>query len=167
MWQYRKRCIRYLCTVALLISCQNLQTTIEHTAETSLSSDNGQLDLSLSTLEQQNIEKEKAEKFLLEARQKRTIVEISQEDDLEHKVEINIAIYARETTNKVGKKIYRRLKIRKKQLNPCLRFVSSDDAQRFFLAKDGPQKDLWNLDPDGDGFACEWNPEQYRKITIN
>ena len=150
-----------------LVSCQSIPSNKDTTDKIILSSDNGLLDLSLSTLKQQNIEKAEAEKFLLEARQKRTIVEPEDTEELSEKSDINLALYARQTFNSVGQKIYNRNPTKKKKIDPCLRFISAEDAQRFFLKKNGPQKDFWNLDPDGDGFACKWNPEQYRKLLVN
>ena len=134
--------------------------------KSTLSSDNGQLDLSLSTLEQQNIEKTKAEQFLLEARQKRIIVEVQPVEELTKKSEINIALYARQTTNAVGKRIFTRSKIKQNKSDPCLHFLSDEDAQRFFLKNGGPKTDFMNLDLDGDGFACDWNPIQYRNLIV-
>ena len=151
----------------LLISCQTTPSNKEKTDTSILSSDNGLLDLSLSTLEQQNLEKIAAAKFLLEARQKRRVIQPEEIENLSKKLLINLALYARQTSNAVGEKIYIRPPIKKEKLDPCLRFVSSEDAQRFFLKKSGPQKDFWNLDPDGDGFACKWNPDQYRKLLVN
>ena len=46
------------------------------------------------------------------------------------------------------------------------KFKSKDEAQRKFLKDGGPYKDRFNLDPDGDGFACDWDPEIYRKLSI-
>jgi len=44
----------------------------------------------------------------------------------------------------------------------CRAFRSPDLAQEWFLANRGPGRDRRALDPDGDGFACDWNPEVYR-----
>ena len=151
----------------LLVSCQNVRYEKEIAEQNSLSSDNGQLDLSQSTMEQQNIEKAQAEKFHLEAQQKRIIIDPQPTSEPNEKSEINVALYGRLTSNKVGEQIYTRIKTKRKKTDPCRRFVAADDAQRFFLEHSGPQKDLWNLDPDGDGFACHWNPELYRNLKIN
>ena len=102
----------------------------------------------------------------MEAIEKRIVILSDLEEDLSQNSEINVAVYARQTTNLIGERIYNRLKVKNKKTNPCLRFNSADDAQRFFLSKNGPIKDFWNLDQDGDGFACSWNPEQYRKILL-
>ena len=45
----------------------------------------------------------------------------------------------------------------------CAAFASPDQAQIDFLARGGPERDRKGLDPDGDGFACSWNPAPFRK----
>ena len=159
-----RRIIWVLFSLAMILSCQKIQTSQTRNLENSLSSDNGLLDLSLSTLEQQNIEKLKAAEFLSEARKKRIIIAPEQIEQPDRNSNVNLALYARQTPNLVGKKLYLRLSRKSKKSNSCLRFLSQEDSQRFFLEKGGPEKDLWNLDPDGDGFACEWDPEPYRKF---
>ena len=37
-----------------------------------------------------------------------------------------------------------------------------DQAQQDFLAKGGPERDRMGVDPDGDGFACAWDPRPFR-----
>ncbi len=81
---------------------------------------------------------------------------------------VNIITYARETTNAVGERLYRRPSIRRTNtVLQCRKFANADDAQRNFLANGGPQNDPLNLDPDGDGFACRWSPEAYRALKLN
>jgi len=81
---------------------------------------------------------------------------------------VNIITFARETTNAVGERLYRRPSIRRtSSSSQCRKFASADDAQRNFLANGGPQDDPLNLDPDGDGFACRWSPEAYRALVLN
>ncbi len=76
--------------------------------------------------------------------------------------EINIAAYALKQKNAVGQKIYQRSSIR---LSNCSRYRNDPDAaQRAFLRAGGPERDPRRLDPDGDGFACSWNPDFYRKM---
>jgi len=36
-----------------------------------------------------------------------------------------------------------------------------------FLKAGGPEKDKLKLDPDGDGYACAWNPGKYRQLVRN
>lgn len=38
----------------------------------------------------------------------------------------------------------------------CSDFASAGEAQRFFIANGGPNRDPHGLDGDGDGNACEW-----------
>lgn len=81
---------------------------------------------------------------------------------------INIIAFARETTNAVGERLYRRPSIRRTiSASQCRKFESDDDAQRNFLANGGPQDDPLNLDPNGDGFACRWNPEPFRALVLD
>ena len=103
--------------LTLLISCQTITSNKEKTDTSVLSSDNGLLDLSLSTIEQQNLEKTAAAKFLLEARQKRTVVQPEEIEDLTKKLVINLALYARQTSNSVGEKIYNRVPLKKEKLD--------------------------------------------------
>ncbi|MGC9368231.1 MAG: hypothetical protein ACP5DX_01705 [Paracoccaceae bacterium] len=75
----------------------------------------------------------------------------------------NIVAYALSTTNRVGEQVYRRsgLKLSSSQ-RACARYASPDLAQQAFLEAGGPQRDRKNLDPDGDGFACAWDPRPFR-----
>ena len=75
----------------------------------------------------------------------------------------NIAAYALSTTNALGQQIYKRPSFYLK--NPdkaCAKFASPDLAQQAFLAAGGPNRDSKALDPDGDGFACAWDPRPFR-----
>ncbi|PTN03846.1 excalibur calcium-binding domain-containing protein [Rhodovulum imhoffii] len=79
----------------------------------------------------------------------------------------NIVSYALDTTNKPGEQVYRRVNPLRNLSHEraCARFASADKAQEAFLAAGGPQRDSKNLDPDGDGFACEWNPAPFRLVA--
>ena len=35
-------------------------------------------------------------------------------------------------------------------------------AQEEFLRTGGPERDKLGVDPDGDGFACAWDPRPFR-----
>ncbi len=75
----------------------------------------------------------------------------------------NIAEYAIATTNPVGVTLYDRPSFYLVNVKAaCLKFTSSDLAQQAFLANGGPHKDPKGLDPDGDGFACDWDPRPFR-----
>jgi hypothetical protein len=75
----------------------------------------------------------------------------------------NIVQYALSTTNLPGQQIYKRSSLG--MSNPeraCARYGSPDLAQQAFLEAGGPEKDRKGLDPDGDGFACSWDPRPFR-----
>ena len=75
----------------------------------------------------------------------------------------NIVEYALSTSNVPGQAIYRRSALRLSDYNRnCVKYASSDLAQEAFLKAGGPEKDRLNLDPDGDGFACQWDPTPFR-----
>ena len=154
-------------SLTILGSCQSASESNVDMAKRALSSDNGQLDLSQYTMEQQKAEKRDAEALMLEARSKRIVISPNELEEISSDISLNIAVYARSSSNNVGEKIYRRIKMSSGNIEPCLRFKSNEDAQRYFLLKGGPKKDIWGLDPDGDGFACDWDPKYFRLIKLN
>lgn len=77
----------------------------------------------------------------------------------------NIVEYALATTHPVGMEIYGRLNfaaVARHERN-CAGYPSPDQAQLDFLRKGGPERDRMALDPDGDGYACGWDPAPYRR----
>ncbi len=76
----------------------------------------------------------------------------------------NIVAYALATTHPKGTQIYSRIGINKEDraARNCAEFSSSDRAQIEFLRQGGPERDRRGLDPDGDGYACGWDPRPYR-----
>ncbi|WP_136441001.1 hypothetical protein [Pacificoceanicola onchidii] len=76
----------------------------------------------------------------------------------------NIVEYALRTTNPKGAALYKRSKFRAeaKYNRACGDYTSADLAQEDFLALGGPEKDRKGMDPDGDGFACTWDPAPFR-----
>ncbi len=76
----------------------------------------------------------------------------------------SIVEYALSTTNNVGEARYRRsgLFAESRYNRNCGKYASPDLAQLDFLRKGGPQKDRMGVDPDGDGFACSWDPQPFR-----
>ena len=164
-------------TIMILISCQRTYNQTENFLNIEknsleqeqglegLSENHNHIDLSLSTLEQQNIDKEKAAKKLEDARKERIEIEIDNSSNFSDYV--NVAKFARDSKNKKGEKIFTRLSFSiYDNWNECSKFKTKDEAQRKFLKDGGPYKDRFNLDPDGDGFACDWDPEIYRKLSI-
>jgi len=76
----------------------------------------------------------------------------------------NIVAYALQTDNPVGAPLYRRTNLRSAQRHAaaCAAFPSADQAQIEFLSRGGPSRDRKGLDPDGDGYACSWDPSPFR-----
>ncbi len=76
----------------------------------------------------------------------------------------NIVAYALSTSNGVGEPAYSRSgRFNEDRFRrACAEYGSSDQAQAAFLENGGPQRDRKGLDPDGDGFACRWDPTPFR-----
>ncbi|MCV2880593.1 hypothetical protein [Actibacterium sp. XHP0104] len=79
----------------------------------------------------------------------------------------NVVEYALSTSNQVGQKVYRRLNLLggSQLARNCSKYASADLAQQAFLKAGGPERDRLNLDPDGDGFACTWDPTPFRRVA--
>jgi len=120
------------------------------------------LNLTLYTIEQQKIDAAIAERELENARAQLVVV---QPGALPDRVEgVNVALFAKQTTNPLGQRVYQRSGGGFSARSSCGRFASPDDAQRAFLSAGGPATDRYGLDPDGDGFACSWDPTPYRAL---
>ncbi len=76
----------------------------------------------------------------------------------------NIVEYALNAPNARGQEWYSRsiLTTQARFQRNCASYRSPDDAQRDFLARGGPERDPRGIDPDGDGFACGWDPAPFR-----
>jgi hypothetical protein len=75
----------------------------------------------------------------------------------------NIVEFALATNHAPGVQLYRRGGIGVRDQNAaCAKFASSDLAQQEFLSRGGPERDRLGVDPDGDGFACSWDPRPFR-----
>lgn len=76
----------------------------------------------------------------------------------------SIVDYALATNNSVGEPLYSRTPILggSRFEHNCAKYASPALAQQDFLAKGGPKRDRLGLDPDGDGFACYWDPAPFR-----
>jgi len=79
----------------------------------------------------------------------------------------NVMAYALQTRHNVGTEMYRRNNPLRwaRWERACLQYPSQDLAQEAFLAAGGPERDPNHLDPDGDGFACWWDPQVYRRAA--
>ena len=76
----------------------------------------------------------------------------------------NVVEYALLTSTPVGAPLYPRsgLVSENSHLYRCGQYTSSTEAQEVFLKRGGPKRDWLGLDPDGDGFACTWDPLPFR-----
>jgi len=76
----------------------------------------------------------------------------------------SIVAYALATTNVPGQALYRRsgIALQARFERNCPKYASPDLAQEAFLDAGGPKRDRFSLDPDGDGFACYWDPRPFR-----
>lgn len=79
----------------------------------------------------------------------------------------NIVAYALSAPNRVGQGVYVRDGVAQPGAIPgrCARYVSEDTAQEAFLEAGGPDADPLGIDPDGDGFACGWDPAPFRRAV--
>ena len=124
----------------------------------------GVLDLSQFSQEQQKVEREQAAKRREELKAGRVVLEVNSKEKITLK-SVNLAVFARSVSNKVGEKIYYRNFLSAENNSSCKKFSNKNVAQIFFLENGGPKNDYHNLDVDGDGFACKWDPSIYRKIN--
>jgi hypothetical protein len=71
--------------------------------------------------------------------------------------------YAISAPNRLGQPMYKRggLALSSSE-RACGRYATPSEAQEAFLKAGGPQRDPKNLDPDGDGFACTWDPTPFQ-----
>ncbi|PJE31130.1 hypothetical protein CVM52_26090, partial [Pseudooceanicola lipolyticus] len=81
----------------------------------------------------------------------------------------NIVTYALQTSHARGTRMHNRsaLQTPSRAQRACAKYPSPDQAQIDFLARGGPERDRLGLDPDGDGYACAWNPAPFRRAAAN
>lgn len=81
----------------------------------------------------------------------------------------NIVAYALATSHPRGTQLYRRIgvNLQSKAARACRNYPSADQAQIDFLSRGGPERDRLGLDPDGDGYACDWDPQPFRQAVRN
>ena len=163
------RHIYFLCTLLLFIGCQT-DMSIENEVvrgNSDLKISDGVLDLSQFSQEQQKLERERAAKRREELKAGRVVLENNGREKIGARP-LNLAVFARSVSNRIGEKIYFRNFLGNDVNSSCEKFSNENAAQIFFLENGGPKNDYHNIDVDGDGFACKWNPDIYRKIdSIN
>ncbi len=76
-----------------------------------------------------------------------------------------VRAFALSVYNEKGQALYSRSKFlaNARFRRNCARYASAEAAQAAFLSRGGPERDPMGLDPDGDGFACAWDPAPYRQ----
>lgn len=76
----------------------------------------------------------------------------------------SIVEFALSTTHPVGQPVYGRSGFsgQNRFNRNCAKYESSDLAQIAFLEAGGPERDRMGIDPDGDGYACFWDPRPFR-----
>ncbi|GGH29701.1 hypothetical protein SAMN05444007_105309 [Cribrihabitans marinus] len=81
----------------------------------------------------------------------------------------NIVQYALNTSHPRGTQLYSRsgFNLEAKAQRACAGYSSPDQAQIAFLSNGGPERDRKGLDPDGDGYACRWDPAPFRRAVQN
>jgi hypothetical protein len=77
----------------------------------------------------------------------------------------NIVAYALSTNHPLGTAMHSRSgRVNIDRFNRvCSAYGSNDQAQEAFLSNGGPDRDRKGMDPDGDGFACYWDPTPFRR----
>ena len=72
--------------------------------------------------------------------------------------------YVLSAPNRLGESIYQRRPVKPEAYQTaCQRYASDEAAQEAFLKAGGPERDGKKLDPDGDGFACAFDPTPFQK----
>lgn len=81
----------------------------------------------------------------------------------------SIVEFALATSHQPGVAMYQRLGIsgQARFERNCAKYPSQDLAQAAFLAGGGPERDRYGIDPDGDGYACYWDPTPFRLAVSN
>jgi len=78
----------------------------------------------------------------------------------------NVVAFALATDHPVGAARYARDNpSAERAARACGRHVSAALAQAAFLRAGGPEGDRQGMDPDGDGYACGWDPAPFRNAV--
>ena len=95
------------------------------------------------------------------------LIEATSLPDRNGNVGPNIVQYALQAPNDRGESVFSRagLSGENRFVRNCAKYRTPDDAQRDFITRGGPQRDRLGLDPDGDGFACGWDPQPFRVLA--
>lgn len=79
-----------------------------------------------------------------------------------------VIAYVASTQNRLGQPNYtRRTVSEESHQKACQRYATAAAAMEAFLKSGGPERDPKKLDPDGDGFACDFDPRPFHKAVAN
>ncbi|MCX8508604.1 MAG: hypothetical protein ORN49_06975, partial [Rhodobacteraceae bacterium] len=79
-----------------------------------------------------------------------------------------VVSYVLGATNRLGEPIYERRAYRAGvSEKACLNYATGEAAQEAFLNAGGPSRDRKKLDPDGDGYACDFDPTPFQQGAGN
>jgi hypothetical protein len=74
-----------------------------------------------------------------------------------------VVAYVLSAPNGLGQPMYDRRSVKAEDhQRACQTYTSDEAAQEAFLKAGGPKRDPKKLDPDGDGYACGFDPTPYR-----
>lgn len=76
-----------------------------------------------------------------------------------------VIAYVISAPNGLGQAVYNRRAVKAEaHAEACQRYATDEAAQEAFLNAGGPNRDPKKLDPDGDGWACKFDPTPYRRV---
>lgn len=79
-----------------------------------------------------------------------------------------VVAYVLSAPNGLGETIYDRLPVKPETYQKaCQRYATAEAAQEAFLKAGGPKRNGKKLDPDGDGYACDFDPTPFRQAAGN
>ncbi len=79
-----------------------------------------------------------------------------------------VVAYVLSAPNGLGEAIYDRLPVKPETYQKaCQRYATAEAAQEAFLKAGGPKRNGKKLDPDGDGYACDFDPTPFRQAAGN
>jgi hypothetical protein len=79
-----------------------------------------------------------------------------------------VVAYVLSAPNGLGEAIYdRRATKPETYQKACQRYATAEAAQAAFLKSGGPKRDGKKMDPDGDGYACDFDPTPFRQAAGN
>lgn len=79
-----------------------------------------------------------------------------------------VIAYVLQATNRLGEQVFERSNVSPEaHQKACLKYTTGQEAQEAFLKAGGPKRDPKRLDPDGDGYACDFDPTPFKTAIGN